>query len=101
MKIYLMIAGAFLGLLIFSFKIYAENASLKDKNAVILQANRDLNESLSAVIKQNALEKELLQQKFEVDLQNAKKIEKVKSYVKNSTESNVSKLFNDTILRLQ
>lgn len=101
MKIYLMIAGAFLGVLIFAFKINAENASLKEANAAILQANRDLNASLSAIIKHNALEKELLQQKFETDLENAKKIEKAKSYVKNSTERNVSKLFNDTILRLQ
>lgn len=101
MKIYIAIAGAFIGLLVFSFKIYAENSLLKEANGQILQANRDLNNSLSTLIKQNAVEKELLKQKFEVDLQNAQKIQKAQSYVKNSTERNVTLLFNDAISSLR
>lgn len=101
MKIYLAIAGAFALLLIFSFKIYAENSLLKEANGQILQANRDLNNSLSTLIKQNAVEKELLKQKFESDLKNAQKIQKAKSYVKNSTERNVTLLFNDAISSLR
>lgn len=101
MKIYIAIAGAFILLLVFSFKIYAENSLLKEANGQILQANRELNNSLSTLIKQNAVEKEFLKQKFENDLKNAQKIQKAKSYVKSSTERNVTLLFNDAISSLR
>ena len=95
MKIYIMIAGAFAGLLAYAFYINAENARLQETNAQIQLANLELNATITKIIKANALEKELLQQKYEVDLENAKKIQKAKDYVKNSTERNVS------ILRLR
>lgn len=101
MKIHIMIAGAFLGLLAYAFYINAENARLQETNTQIQLANLELNATITKIIKANALEKEFLQQKYEVDLQNLKKIERAKSYVKNSTEKNVTRLFNDTILRLQ
>lgn len=100
MKIYLSIAAVFIAILIFSFKIYAENASLKSANLQILQANKELNASLTTLIKLNNVEKEVLKEKYEVDLKNAQKIQKAQYYVKNSNENNITHLFNTTINEL-
>lgn len=100
MKVYLIFATLLIAFLVFSFKIYAENSLLKEANSQILQANKELNASLTTLIKLNNIEKEVLKEKFELDLKNAQKIQKAKNYVKNSTESNITQLFNDTIYEL-
>lgn len=101
MKIYIVAAVVLISLLIFSFKIYAENSLLKEANWQILQANKELNASLTTLIKMNNVEKELLKQKYELDLNHTQKIQKVRSYVKNSNENNITLLFNDAISSLQ
>lgn len=100
MKVYLIFATLLIAFLVFSFKIYADNSLLKEANSQILQANKELNASLTTLIKLNNIEKEVLKEKFELDLKNAQKIQKAKNYVKNSTESNITQLFNDTIYEL-
>lgn len=101
MKIYLILGALIAALFVYTLTQGDKIAKLKAQNELVLSVNKELNLSLSRVIEQNARDKEILKQKFEADLLNLQKKERALSYVKNSRERNVSKLFNDSILLLQ
>ena len=101
MKIYIFLGALIAALFVYILTQHGQKAALKQQNAVILQANKDLNATLSEVILKNKRDTEILQERHEKDLQNALKTQKALNYVKKSDDSNASQLFNDTILLLQ
>ena len=101
MKIYIFLGALIAALFIYAIKQAGDIVDLENENSRILNANKELNETLSEVIIQNEKDRAILQEKHEFDLQNAIKTQKVLNYVKKSDDSNASQLFNDTILLLQ
>ena len=101
MKIYAVFSAIVVALLIWALNLRADLAEFKEQNAFIINANKELNATLSKVIERNALEKKVLAEKFEATLEIERKKQKALNYVKNSTERNVTQLFNDSLLLLQ
>lgn len=101
MKIYAVFGAIVAALLIWALSLRADLAEFKEQNAFILNANKELNATLSKVIERNALEKKVLAEKFEATLEIERKKQKALNYVKNSNERNVTRLFNDSLLLLQ
>lgn len=101
MKIYALFAVVIVALLVWVFALRADLAEFKEQNAFVLQANTELNATLSKVIERNTLEKKVLAERFEAALEIERKKQKALNYVKNSTERNVTQLFNDSLLLLQ
>lgn len=101
MKIYAVFGAIVAALLIWALSLRADLAEFKEQNAFIINANKELNATLSKVIERNALEKKVLAEKFEATLEIERKKQKALNYVKNSNERNVTQLFNDSLLLLQ
>lgn len=101
MKIYVFLFCFIGAVLIYAFKLHADKAFLELENDLILEANKDLNLTLDSVIKQNQKEREILENAHKIDKENLEKKYKALNYVKTSKDNNLTRLFNDAILRLQ
>lgn len=101
MKIYAVLGVIIAVLVVWALSLRADLAEFKEQAAFALNANKELNATLSRVIERNELEKKVLVEKFEATLEIERKKQKALNYVKNSTERNVTRLFNDTLLLLQ
>lgn len=101
MKIYILLGCLIVAILIYAFKIHTDKAFLEVENGLILEANKELNLTLEKVLNEKEKSLEILQKKHEKDLQNLAKKNKVIKYVEKSSENNLTRLFNDTILQLQ
>lgn len=101
MKIYLLIAALFAALFIYTLKLSSDKAVLLENNEQILRVNEDLNKAIKEVVRQNKRDNELIKQAYELERNNSLKTTKAMNYVKNSKESNLTSLFNDSVLLLQ
>lgn len=101
MKIYLilgLIAASALGWILI---LQSENKALQSKLSLSLSANKELNATLNQVLQRNELEKAILEQKHKEDLANLTKKKEALNYVKNSRETNTTRLFNNTLKLLR
>ncbi len=96
-----LVAAIIAALFALVIKLTSNVSDLKNLNLQIEAANAELNATLSEVILQNERDTQILREKHEAELQNAVKTQKALNYAKTTDDSNVSKLFNDTILLLQ
>lgn len=100
-KIYAAFALVIAALLGYLLVLKAQNKALQSELTLSVNANKELNATLSKVIERNELEKAVLEQKHKEDLQNLAKTKEALNYVKNSRETNTTRLFNDTLKLLR
>ena len=97
LKIYFIFAFILSLFLTYTLYLKNENSKLQSELSLSVNANKELNATLSKVIQRSELEKEILDQKHKEDLKILQKTKDALNYVKNSKDTNSTRLFNDSI----